>query len=57
MVTKNIKKILLNKDGNKFVTDIEDIENKITQNSSNLLLILKILSVQSTGLALMKMET
>ena len=36
MVTKNIKKILLNKDGNKFVTDIEDIENKITQNSSNL---------------------
>ena len=36
MVTKNIKKILLNKDGNKFVVDTEDIENRITQNSSNL---------------------
>ena len=36
MVTKNIKKILLNKDGNKFVANIEDIENRITQNSSNL---------------------
>ena len=36
MVTKNIKKILLNKDRNKFVADIEDIENRITQNSSNL---------------------
>ena len=36
MVTKNIKKILLNKGGNNFVADIEDIENKITQNSSNL---------------------
>lgn len=36
MATKNIKKILLNKDGNNFVADIEDIENRITQNSSNL---------------------
>ena len=36
MVTKNIKKILLNKNGNKFVVDTEDIENRITQNSSNL---------------------
>ena len=36
MVTKNIKKILLNKYGNNFVADIEDIENRITQNSSNL---------------------
>ena len=36
MATKNIKKILLNKYGNNFVADIEDIENKITQNSSNL---------------------
>ena len=36
MVTKNIKKILLNKDGNNYVADIEDIENRITQNSSNL---------------------
>ena len=36
MVTKNIKKILLNKDGNKFIASIEDIENRITQNSSNL---------------------
>ena len=36
MVTKNIKKILLNKNGNNFVANIEDIENRITQNSSNL---------------------
>ena len=36
MVTKNIKKILLNKDRNKFIVDIEDIESRITQNSSNL---------------------
>ena len=36
MATKNIKKILLNKDGNKFVADIKDIENRIAQNSSNL---------------------
>ena len=36
MVTKNIKKILLNKGGNNFVANIEDIENRITQNSSNL---------------------
>ena len=36
MATKNIKKILLNKYGNNFVADIEDIENRITQNSSNL---------------------
>ena len=36
MATKNIKKILLNKDGNNFVADIEDIENRITQNNSNL---------------------
>ena len=36
MTTKNIKKILLNKYGNNFVADIEDIENRITQNSSNL---------------------
>lgn len=36
MATKNIKKILLNKDGNNFVANIEDIENRITQNSSNL---------------------
>ena len=36
MVTKNIKKILLNKNGNNFIADIEDIENRITQNSSNL---------------------
>ena len=36
MATKNIKKILLNKDGDNFVADIEDIENRITQNSSNL---------------------
>ena len=36
MATKNIKKILLNKDGNKFAVNIEDIENRITQNSSNL---------------------
>ena len=36
MATKNIKKILLNKNGNNFVADIEDIENRITQNSSNL---------------------
>ena len=36
MTTKNIKKILLNKGGNKFVVDTEDIENRITQNSSNL---------------------
>ena len=36
MATKNIKKILLNKAGNNFVADIEDIENRITQNSSNL---------------------
>ena len=36
MTTKNIKKILLNKDGNNFVADIEDIENRIIQNSSNL---------------------
>ena len=36
MATKNIKKILLNKNGNNFVADIEDIENRITQNNSNL---------------------
>ena len=36
MTTKNIKKILLNKYGNNFVADIEDIENRITQNNSNL---------------------
>ena len=36
MATKNIKKILLNKNGNNFVANIEDIENRITQNSSNL---------------------
>lgn len=36
MATKNIKKILLNKYGNNYVADIEDIENRITQNSSNL---------------------
>lgn len=36
MATKNIKKILLNKYGNNFVADIEGIENRITQNSSNL---------------------
>ena len=36
MATKNIKKILLNKDGDNFVADIENIENRITQNSSNL---------------------
>ena len=36
MTTKNIKKILLNKGGNNFVADIEDIENRIIQNSSNL---------------------
>ena len=36
MATKNIKKILLNKDGNNFVADIEDIENRINQNNSNL---------------------
>ena len=36
MATKNIKKILLNKDGDNYVADIEDIENRITQNSSNL---------------------
>ena len=36
MVTKNIKKILLNKYGNNYVANIEDIENRITQNSSNL---------------------
>ena len=36
MATKNIKKILLNKNGNNYVANIEDIENRITQNSSNL---------------------
>lgn len=36
MATKNIKKILLNKDGDNFVADIENIENRISQNSSNL---------------------
>ena len=36
MATKNIKKILLNKDGDNYVADIEDIENRISQNSSNL---------------------
>ena len=36
MATKNIKKILLNKDGDNYVADIEDIENRITQSSSNL---------------------
>ena len=36
MATKNIKKILLNKYGNNYVANIEDIENRITQNSSNL---------------------
>lgn len=36
MATKNIKKILLNKNGNNFVADIEDIENRINQNNSNL---------------------
>lgn len=36
MATKNIKKILLNKNGDKFVADIENIENRISQNSSNL---------------------
>src|SRR5574344_1367373 len=36
MANKNIKKILLKKAGDNFVADIENIENKISQNSSNL---------------------
>src|SRR5574344_890416 len=36
MANKNIKKILLKKAGDNFVADIENIESKISQNSSNL---------------------
>ena len=36
MTTNKIKKILLNKNGDSFVANIEDIENRITQTSSNL---------------------
>ena len=36
MTTNKIKKILLNNNGNNFVADIENIENRITQTSSNL---------------------
>ena len=35
-MTGKIKKILLNKDGENFVADIENIENRITQNTSDL---------------------
>ena len=36
MTTKKIKKIISIKNGDNYVADIEDIENRITQNSSNL---------------------
>ena len=36
MANKNIKKLLLKKAGDNFVADIENIENRISQNSSNL---------------------
>ena len=36
MTTKKIKKIISTENGETFVADIEDIENRITQNSSNL---------------------
>src|SRR5574344_2451428 len=36
MSTKNIKKILFKKAEDNFVADIENIENRISQNSSNL---------------------
>ena len=36
MANKNIKKIILKKAGDNFVADIENIENRISQNSSNL---------------------
>lgn len=36
MTTKKIKKIISTENGDNYVADIEDIENRITQNSSNL---------------------
>ena len=36
MANKNIKKIILKQAGDNFVADIENIENRISQNSSNL---------------------
>ena len=36
MTTKKITKIISTENGDNFVADIEDIENRITQNSSNL---------------------
>ena len=36
MTTKKITKIISTENGETFVADIEDIENRITQNSSNL---------------------
>ena len=36
MATKKITKIISTENGEIFVADIEDIENRITQNSSNL---------------------
>ena len=35
-MTEKIKKIISHENGETFVADIEDIENRITQNSSNL---------------------
>ena len=36
MATKKIKKIISTENGDNYVADIESIENRITQNSSNL---------------------
>ena len=36
MTTKKITKIISSENGDNYVADIEDIENRITQNSSNL---------------------
>ena len=36
MATKKITKIISSENGDNYVADIEDIENRITQNSSNL---------------------
>ena len=36
MATKKITKIISTENGDNYVADIEDIENRITQNSSNL---------------------
>ena len=36
MTTKKITKIISTENGDNYVADIEDIENRITQNSSNL---------------------